>query len=72
MKICGDVSSWSDSVRYGSDEEVEAVSSSPKASSTSSFDAMYIRHRRLIAKIFEFEILKSLEVCMRKEVGVWK
>ena len=47
MEIHGDVTLSSDSVRYGSDEEVEAVSSSRKASSTFSFDAVYITEGQL-------------------------
>ena len=70
MEICGDETSSSDSVRYGSDEKVEVVSSSHKTSSTFPSDAMYITG--LIAKIFKFKVLESLKVCMHKEMGIWK
>ena len=42
MEICGDVLSSFESMRYGSDEEVEVVSSSCKVSSTSSSDAVCV------------------------------
>ena len=67
VEICEDVLSSSDSVRYGSDEEVEVISSSHKTSSTSSSsDAVYITEGRLRKYLSLRFSNHSKSVCVKK------